>query len=246
VYPPIGGTSSSLAALGLISSLLTQDRTLFLYARAAISHFASLFVPLLAAWLMRRPLRLLFELFLMLWALTFLSVAFLRETLVSAHDTKTLTTLAHRSFSISRFTQSSLRRLKQFQSEALSGLTTRNLKVCLLIFCLKRLAFTSENFVFQYAWTILDWNLEKTSWIQFTSSLAAITATAVLLPSVNALFQRRTGGRSTIVDVTAARGSLLVAVLGCVLLWQAQSSTVMILGTQLELKMSLVFSNVDM
>jgi hypothetical protein len=182
---------------------------------------------------MRRSLRLSFELVLVLWMLTFISVAFLRETLVSARDTKTLTTFAHRSFSIPRFTKSSLHRLKRFRSEALSGLTTRNLKVCLLIFCLKRLAFTSENFVFQYAWTILDWNLEKTSWIQLTNSLAAITITAVLLPIVNALFQRRTGGRSTIVDVTAARGSLLVAVLGCVILWQAQSSTAIILGTQL-------------
>jgi hypothetical protein len=182
---------------------------------------------------MRRSLRLSFGLVLVLWALTFISVAFLRETLVSARDTRTLTTLAHRSFSVLRFTKSSLRRLKQFRSEALSGLTTRNLKLCLLIFCLNRLASTSENFVLQYAWKILDWNLEKTSWIQFTNSLAAITTTAVLLPTVNALFQRRTSDRSTIVDVTAARGSLLVAVLGCVLLWQAQSSTVMILGTQL-------------
>jgi hypothetical protein len=198
-----------------------------------MSHFASLVGPLLAAWLMRRSLRLLFGLVLMLWALTFISVAFLRETLVSARDTRTLTKFAQRSFSVSRFTKSSLRRLKQFRSEALSGLTTRNLKVCLLIFCLNRLALTSENFVFQYVWKILDWNLEKTSWIQFTHSLAAIVVTAVLLPSVNALFQRRTGDISTTVDVTAARGSLLVAVLGCVLLWQAQSSTVMILGTQL-------------
>jgi MFS family permease len=198
-----------------------------------MSHFASLIGPLLAAWLMRRSLRLSFELVLVLWVLTFISVAFLRETLVSARDTRTLTTFAHRSFSIPRFTKSSLRRLKQFRNEALSGLTTRNLKVCLLIFCLNRLAFTSESFVFQYAWKILDWNLEKTSWIQFTHSLAAIATTAVLLPSVNALFQKRTDDRSTIVDVTAARGSLLVAVLGCVLLWQAQSSTVMILGTQL-------------
>jgi MFS family permease len=198
-----------------------------------MSHFASLVGPLLAAWLMQRSLRLLFGLVLVLWALTFISVVFLRETLVSARDIRTLTTFAQRSFSIPSFTKSSLRRLKQFRSEALSGLTTRNLKVCLLIFCLKRLAFTSENFVFQYAWTILDWNLQKTSWIQFTHSLAAIVITAVLLPSLNALFQIRADGRPTAVDVTAARGSLLVAVLGCVLLWQAQSSTVMILGTQL-------------
>jgi hypothetical protein len=220
-----------------------------------MSHFASLAGPLLAAWLMRRSLSLLFELVLMLWALTFISVVFLRETLVSARDTRTLTMFAQRqsrvpneesgqseepcsafargSFSVPGFTKSVLRRLKRFRSEALSGLMTRNLKVCLLIFCLKRLAFTSENFVFQYASKLLDWNLEKTSWIQFTHSLAAITITAVLLPSANTLFQRRTGDRSTIVDVTAARGSLLVAVLGCVLLWQAQNSTAMILGTQL-------------
>jgi hypothetical protein len=204
---------------------------------------------------MRRSLRLLFELVLMLWALTFISVVFLRETLVSARDTRTLTTFAQRqscvsseesgqseepcsafvrgSFIVPRFTKSSLRRLKRFRSEALSGLMTRNLKVCLLVFCLKRLAFTSENFVFQYASRLLHWNLEKTSWIQFTHSLAAIIITAVLLPSVNTLFQRRTGGISTAVDVTAARGSLLMAVLGCVLLWQAQSSTAIILGTQL-------------
>jgi hypothetical protein len=201
---------------------------------------------------MRRSLPLLFELVLILWALTFVSLAFFRETLPLDRDTKTPAAFAQlrsttpgeesaqirvsysadagKSLNLAAFAKELLRRLNRFQTETMSGFMTRNLKVCLLIFCLKRLAFTSENFVFQYASKVLHWKFEKTSWIQFTHSLAAIIITAVLLPSVNTYLQRKRGAISTAVDVVITRGSLLVAVVGCTLLWKATNPAAMISG----------------
>ncbi|KAF2676239.1 MFS general substrate transporter [Lentithecium fluviatile CBS 122367] len=250
----------SLLYASIMDSVPTGRRTQFLYLRAAMSHLASLSAPLLASWLMQRSLPLLFELVFVLWVLTFIAMFLFRETLHTKSDfdavpfaqsPSTTPTIGqpclaelnepannrplpasashqrqHRAANIKSY----ILKLRKGIKDALSGFVTTNLLVCFSIFFLKRLAFTSENFVFQYASKVLQWKLAKTAWIQSTHSLAAIVTTALLLPSLNAFLQRRRRTKSFTVDVTVARACLLIAVVGCLWVWRAQSTATMISG----------------
>jgi hypothetical protein len=224
-----------------------------------MSHFASLSAPLLASWLMRHSLPLLFEIVLVLWILTFVSLALSKDTLktsdvtsLSASSSRTLGILAQASFrapvaavdpqlsdiprhpmqEASEMHPASLivRKIQGYVQDAFADFMSQSLIVCFAIFFFKRLAFTSETFVFQYASKVLKWKFEKTAWIQFTHSLAAIITTAVLLPVVTAYFQKNRHFRRTTIDVTVARASLLVAIIGCLLLWRARNPPAMISG----------------
>ncbi|KAF2124973.1 MFS general substrate transporter [Dothidotthia symphoricarpi CBS 119687] len=262
----IGGgprVTVSILYASIMDSVPPERRTLFLYLRASMSHLASLSAPLLASWLMRRSLPLLFGLVFLLWILTFISMSLFRETLRIKHDTGTsaLSTQSPGTSELEERTSCDIshepadseylasipkpgertsgepffrwrifRTMSRFIRETCSGFMTRNLTVCFAIFVLKRLAFTSENFVFQYASKMLHWKLEKTAWIQFTQSLAAILITAVFLPGVNAYLHRQRKIRPIVIDISVARASMLIAVLGCLLLWRARNPATMISG----------------
>lgn len=132
--------------------------------------------------------------------------------------------------SIRLFFTMMLSRLTRFLRTTLASFATKNLAICFAIFFLKRIAFTSDTYIFQYASRILNWSLRKTAWIEFFHQLAVGIITGLLLPILNSLFNKMRHAGANVIDVSVIRGSILTAILGCLLVWRARDVVAMITG----------------
>lgn len=104
---------------------------------------------------------------------------------------------------------------------------------CLATFFFKRVAFTSEGFMFQYASEKFDWALQRTSWLRVANACGAIFATMIAWPLLPFLFVRK-GTVAHRVDINSVRLSLGVVFLSFFFAWKARTGILFLLGELFE------------
>ena len=100
---------------------------------------------------------------------------------------------------------------------------------CFACFLGKRIAFTSESLMFQYASELLHRPLSQTAWIRVPLGLSATLVTGVGLPTILLHLKRKTAN-SVSVDIWAIRASLGVLVVGFALFWAFEQPVLMSIG----------------
>lgn len=104
---------------------------------------------------------------------------------------------------------------------------------CLATFFFKRVAFTSEGFMFQYASEEFDWAFQRTSWLRVANACGAIFATMIAWPLLSSLFVRK-GTVAHRVDINSVRLSLGIVSLSFFFAWKARTGLLFLLGKSSE------------
>jgi hypothetical protein len=100
-------------------------------------------------------------------------------------------------------------------------------KFCLTAFFMKRVAFASEGFMFQYASEKFLWQLQQTTWLRIAQASGAISATLIICPFLALLLSKR-GTAPHVVDLTVIRSALIVLTFSFFLSWNAFSGWLMV------------------
>ena len=108
-------------------------------------------------------------------------------------------------------------------------LSTHATRFCLASFFLKRIAFSSEGFMFQYASEKFGWQLRQTTWLRVATATSAVFITLIGGPLLGYALQKK-GVRSQLVDLNMIRGSLAVLVGAFFAAWMATSGELLVLG----------------
>ncbi len=111
-------------------------------------------------------------------------------------------------------------------------IATTGIIFCFACFLGKRIAFTSESLMFQYASELLHRPLSHTAWIRVPLGLSATLVTGVVLPTLLLRLKSRTTN-SVSVDLWAIRASLGLLVLGFVMFWSFAHPFLMSIGKML-------------
>ena len=101
-------------------------------------------------------------------------------------------------------------------------LKTPNLVVCFLLFFLKRTAFMSEIFFYQYASAKFDLEIRQTPWLRSIKEVTAILILSLVLPTITTHFQSRYDSQK--IDLSVLRGSLFTMVISFLTVYVASSS----------------------
>ena len=109
----------------------------------------------------------------------------------------------------------------QFQSSAS--------RFCLAAFFLKKIAFTSEGFMFQYASEKFLWKLRQTTWLRVASASSAVFVTLIACPLLTSILTKK-GFNAHNLDLNVIRYSLMIVVLSFFCAWRASSGLTLALG----------------
>ena len=132
---------------------------------------------------------------------------------------------------------SKIRKLAKFQIQPIVDLFhSPTSHFCLLTFVVKRVAFASENFVFQYASERFLWPLHQTTYLRVATASGAIFATLVACPLSFSVLGRR-GFAAHKLDLNAVRISLMIVVLSFFYAWEANTGFKLALGTLEEIRL---------
>lgn len=96
-------------------------------------------------------------------------------------------------------------------------------------FFLKRVAFTSENFVFQYASEKFGWPLRQTVRLGFAAAVGAVVATMIVNLLLNFSFANR-GYDVHKLDYAVVVGSLLIAASAMFGIWVSSEGEQLLIG----------------
>jgi hypothetical protein len=113
-------------------------------------------------------------------------------------------------------------------------------KFCSIAYFLKRIAFASEAFMFQYASEKFLWALYQTTWLRVAQACGAVTVTLIVYPLLTLYLSRR-GVASRITDLSLIRSSLLILMLSFFFAWKSPSAilfAVCTMSSRLILKIS--------
>lgn len=108
-----------------------------------------------------------------------------------------------------------------------------NLRLCFLLFFIKRIAMMSDYFWYQYASERFHWALRQTAWLRVSQAVGASFVTAGVLPFLTAHLLRR-GTRAQNLDLRVVKVSLVFHIAGFFGVWAAGGPVGLGLG---ELKM---------
>ena len=111
---------------------------------------------------------------------------------------------------------------------AQGGLLTRlfspkTASFCLAAFLLKRIAFTSEGFIFQYTSEKFGWKLEDTTWLRIAAGIGAVITTMMICPLLT-FFCARRGYNTHNLDLWIIRTCLMVLCASFLLAFEAPTA----------------------
>ena len=221
-----------------------------MYLYPGVVAISGLSAPLLGGWLMDQSIWRPFQVAICLTLLSLVIVMAIHEDWQlsnsskldrpssgdsqSLDSTQTPRSIAgrdeHQYASVSQEDELSTQATAGTHSVAWGQLYTKNLLLCYTMFFVKRLAFTSEAFIYQYAAQYLRWPLRQTTKLQFSRATGATVVNTALIPGISTYIVNS--------DVTI-RGRLdrgLIAVSACILtsgfwlLWVAQTPKFFFLG----------------
>jgi hypothetical protein len=117
-------------------------------------------------------------------------------------------------------------------------------RFCFTTYILKRIAFASEGFMFQYASEKFLWPLHQTTWLRVGQASGAILATLVLCPLIMSVFSKTTIATdgderkrscarfpAHAIDLTMIRSALVILTLSFFAAWKAPSAVYLVIGT---------------
>jgi hypothetical protein len=107
--------------------------------------------------------------------------------------------------------------------------STRGLIFCFACFFFKRIAFSSESIVYQWASEVLHARLYATAWLRVLQAGGASIVTLVLFPALARIYAKY-GLATSRTDMWSIRMSLTVAMIGFGVLWIGRRPVVMGLG----------------
>jgi hypothetical protein len=96
-------------------------------------------------------------------------------------------------------------------------------RFCAIAYFLKRIAFASEGFMFQYASEKFLWPLHQTTWLRVAQACGAVTATLIICPLLTQYLSRR-GVASRVTDLSLIRSSLLILMISFFFAWKSPSA----------------------
>jgi hypothetical protein len=94
-------------------------------------------------------------------------------------------------------------------TQILELFSTPTARICLIAFLVKRIAFTSEGFIFQYASEKFRWKLADTTWFRVSAAIGAILTTMLICPMLT-IFARSRNYNTHLLDFWIVRTSLIV------------------------------------
>lgn len=103
---------------------------------------------------------------------------------------------------------------------------------CLAAFFLKRVAFTSEGFMFQYTSEKFGWELRRTTWLRVASASGAVFTTLAVCPLLTFILRNR-GYAAHKLDMNVIRTCLAILVLSFFAAWLADSGWLLVFGIAL-------------
>ncbi|EED16509.1 conserved hypothetical protein [Talaromyces stipitatus ATCC 10500] len=122
-------------------------------------------------------------------------------------------------------------------------------RFCFITYILKRIAFASEGFMFQYASEKFLWPLHQTTWLRVGQASGAILATLILCPLIMSIFSKTTTADTMIgdssrtskiscgrfsahvIDLTMIRSALSILTLSFFAAWKAPSAQWQVAGS---------------
>lgn len=108
-------------------------------------------------------------------------------------------------------------------------LRSRYSRFCLAASIVKRIAFASENLVFQHALEKFLWPLRQITWLRVASALSAVFANLIAWAGMAILLTRR-GLAAHQLDLNIVRLSLIILMVSFSWAWTATSETILAFG----------------
>ncbi|MCJ1251903.1 hypothetical protein MMC30_009141 [Trapelia coarctata] len=101
----------------------------------------------------------------------------------------------------------------EFTSRVARLFSTSAAHFCVVAFFLKRVAFTSEGFMFQYASEKFGWKLQHTTWLRVSAAIGAIFTTLIACPTL-AYYFSTTGYKAAHVNIWIISVCLTILIIG--------------------------------
>lgn len=98
------------------------------------------------------------------------------------------------------------------------------LQFCFVTMLFKRVAFSSETLLYQYASDVLDTKLSNTAWLRSLQAVGATIATAASVPLATYLLIKVTHQPASSTSLFIVQASLAILTLGFVALWLGQGA----------------------
>ena len=111
---------------------------------------------------------------------------------------------------------------------------TRTAYFCLAGFLLKRIAFTSEGFIFQYASEKFGWKLRETTWLRVSAAAGAIVTTLIICPLLSWFCKRKRYSTHKL-DLWIVRVCLIVLCISFMMAFKAPLASWLFPGSLLDL-----------
>jgi hypothetical protein len=109
-------------------------------------------------------------------------------------------------------------------------------RFCLVAYFFKRVAFTSEAFMFQYAAEKFQWELRDTTWLRVASSIGAIIATLLVGPAIQSVC-RKHGVSSKALDLNTVRTALIILSISFLGTWISWSGLAFVFGEHIHISL---------
>ncbi|KAF2727237.1 MFS general substrate transporter [Polyplosphaeria fusca] len=224
----IGGGSRLLLAMVFTTcvDVVPWDRSQVLFYLHAMTHFARMFGPPLAASLMQRRLQYPFVLALSSMLIQLILVAILPETLPVELQERSNRSRRSGQASDSSSMVSVTTPVPPALESVRAMLGHVGLVIAFAAFVVKRAAFSSENLSFQYASEKMGKRLYQTVWLRVMNTIGATIVLSTVLPLLGHFGPWKTPRK----DLAAMRGSLLVAVTGFSILFLSRDFVTLCLG----------------
>lgn len=215
-----------------------------MYYMASTEHLTSLTAPPLGAWLLGRSIWAPFQLAIALALVCYTVIWTMPETLQSKGPSYILLpdpghdllldgdigqSLAEAEDSPPEARPTPVISPANSRTEAMQLLFVPNLFLCFILFFVKRIAFMSDYFWYQYASERFHWQLRQTAWLRVSQAVGASLVTAGVLPYLTTYLLRK-GMRAQHLDLKVIKISLLFHIVGFFGVWVAGTPVALGIG----------------
>jgi len=240
----------------LPSAALKACRTKYLYLLAVGPHANRLIAPPIAGTLMDKNLYIPFWISISTYLLSLLIALAIKEPIHDSNNQLYVTvvdqdygsigseeSIAEQSAMTSPIPAPNDSQLPEVANQIVVWTMLLNLKIrqitrlfrspasqfCLAVFFVKRIAFASESYVFQYASENLLWPLHQTTCLRVATASSAIFVTLIACPMSSSVLRGR-GFAPHRLDLNTVRISLLVVFAAFFCAWKAGTGSMLALG----------------
>lgn len=219
-----------------------SHRTRYMSFLSSIPHISTLISPPLSAIFMRISIWLPFEIAIGALVLTYVLILAMPESSklelppddIDDNATNTPSDIEERSLLPTDpdfYPVHPPHKPSSWHTEIRNLLSIPTLRFSFIVFFITPIGLISKAFVYQHASESFAWRMSTTTWLRVSQAAGASLVTLLALPLLNTLLLRRPGvTHAQRLDLAVLRASLLIAAIGFAILWQAQSSWMLVLA----------------